>query len=160
MLHHRVDQMDVGKIRIVEPQVGIGRACLTQQVARRDAGAGDEAYQQGTRRPSLEVLNDMLFDPGIADHGQRIARGSALGIVVDDDVARLILMGHSLAPALALAPSLWPISLSLRRVAISSRLASGGARNGEMRFCKYPTPGMKAPPRTSPSHGAGPPRPQ
>src|SRR3546814_9114090 len=72
MLHHRVDQMDVGKIRIVEPQVGIGRAFLTQQVARRDAGAGDEAFQQGTRRRSLEVLNDMRFDPGIADHGQRI----------------------------------------------------------------------------------------
>src|SRR3546814_15289463 len=95
-------------------------------------------------RSSLEVLNDMRFDPGIADHGQRIARGSAFGIVVDDDVARLILMGHSLAPALALAPSLWPISLSLRRVAISSRLASGSARNGEMRFCKYRNACMKA----------------
>src|SRR3546814_8922371 len=70
MLHHRVDQMDVGKIRIVEPQVGIGRAFLTQQVARRDAGAGDEAFQQGTRRRSLEVLNDMRFDPGIADRSE------------------------------------------------------------------------------------------
>src|SRR3546814_1886618 len=120
MLHQRVDQMDVRKIRIVEPKVVIGRAFITQQVARRDAGAGDEAFQQGTRRRSLEVLNDMRFDPGIADNGKRIARGSAFGIVVDDDVARLILMGHSLAPALALAPSLWPISLSLRRVAIPS----------------------------------------
>src|SRR3546814_10949976 len=79
----------------------------------------------------------MRFDPGIADHGQRIARGSAFGIVVDDDVARLILMGNSLAPALALAHSLWPISLSLRRVAISSSLASGSARNSKMRFCKF-----------------------
>src|SRR3546814_12703190 len=105
----------------------------SSDVCSSDLGAGDEAFQQGTRRRSLEVLNDMRFDPGIADHGQRIARGSAFGLVVDDDVARLILMGHSLAPALALAPSLWPISLSLRRVAISSRLASGSARNREMR---------------------------
>src|SRR3546814_19090907 len=104
-------------------------------------------------RRSVEVLNDMRFDPGIADHGQRIARGSAFGIVVDDDVARLILMGHSLAPALALAPSLWPLSLSLRRVAISSRLARGSARNSELRFCKYRSACMKD--RTSVVLGTG-----
>src|SRR3546814_19811316 len=71
----------------------------------------------------------MRFDAGIADHGQRIARGSAFRIVVDDDVDRRLRVGHSHAPALTLAPSLWPISLRLRRIAISSRLASGSARN-------------------------------
>src|SRR3546814_998178 len=75
----------------------------------------------------------MRFDAGIADHGQRIARGSAFRIVVDDDVDRRLRVGHSHAPALTLAPSLWPISLSLRRIAISSRLASGSARNSEIR---------------------------
>src|SRR3546814_9654446 len=103
-------------------------ALLAQQGARGDAGADDEACQQGTRRRSLEVLDDMRFDAGISDHGQRIARGSAFRIVVVDDVDRRLRVGHSHAPALTLAPSLWPISLSLRRIAISSRLASGRDR--------------------------------
>src|SRR3546814_7006952 len=118
----RIDQLLISEIRIVESQFGKGRALLAQQGARGDAGADDEACQQGTRRRSLEVLDDMRFDAGIADHGQRIARGSAFRIVVADDVDRRLRVGHSHAPALTLAPSLWPISLSLRRIAISSRL--------------------------------------
>src|SRR3546814_13001669 len=54
MFHHRIDQLRISAIRIVESQFGKGRALLAQQGARGDAGADDEACQQGTRRRSLE----------------------------------------------------------------------------------------------------------
>lgn len=56
----------------------------------------------------------MRFDPRVADHAQRIAGGAALWIVVDDDVD-----GHFADSASGVvAPSVSPISLNLRFIAI------------------------------------------
>ena len=44
----------------------------------------------GTSRNTLarfQIFDDMRLDPGIADQRERVARGAALGIVVDDDVS-------------------------------------------------------------------------
>src|SRR3546814_3745220 len=119
MLHHRVDQLHVRQGRIVEPEFGERRAFFTQQLARGDTGPRDQAFQHRARGRRLEIFDDVRLDPGIADHGERVARGPAFGIVIDDDDE-----GHwaspSLACALVLAPSSRPISASLLRIAISS----------------------------------------
>src|SRR3546814_10295704 len=62
----------------------------------------------------------MRFDASVADHGERVARRAAFGVVVDDDVGR-----HSVDSAWWLAPSARPISLSFRSMAISSMLSCG-----------------------------------
>src|SRR3546814_15002407 len=77
MFHHRIDQLRISEIRIVESQFGKGRALLAQQGARGGDGADDEACQKGTRRLSLELLDDLGFHAGLAAHGTRNEIGKA-----------------------------------------------------------------------------------
>src|SRR3546814_19704352 len=60
----------------------------------------------------------MRLDPRVADQRERVARGAAFGVMVDDDVG-----GHAPASRPALAPSLRPMVLSFLSIAISSMLS-------------------------------------
>jgi hypothetical protein len=72
--------------RIAEPQFVEGRPLVAQDVTDRHAHAADQVGQFRPRRWRLQVLDDTRFDAGLANEGQGIARSSAAGIVIDDDV--------------------------------------------------------------------------
>src|SRR5690606_16846766 len=107
----------------------------------RYAHARNKSGQHLARRRCLQIFDDMRLDARIADHRQRVARGAAIGIVIDDDVhGRLhaaLLRGDD-------APSDWPISVSLVRSDALSRLATGRDVKAEMRFFKKRKAATKA----------------
>src|SRR3546814_19774235 len=70
LFHHRIDQLRISEIRIDESQFGKGRALIAKQGERGDAGADDEACQQGTRRRSIGGLDKMRIAAGIAEQNR------------------------------------------------------------------------------------------
>src|SRR3546814_3439427 len=51
--------------------------------------------EQRARRRRLEIFDDMRLDAGIADQAERVARGAAIRVVVDNNVhCRLTLRCH------------------------------------------------------------------
>src|SRR3546814_7862313 len=89
----------VAKTFIAKPEVGVGRALLPQQRTRRYARARDKFDQQRPARRCLQIFDDMRLDPGVADHGQCIARGPALRVMVDDDVGHFALRQQQVSSA-------------------------------------------------------------
>ena len=53
--------------RIVEAELGVGRALLAEDVAHRNAHAVDELPQQEPGRRRLQVFDDVRLDAGVAD---------------------------------------------------------------------------------------------
>src|SRR3546814_20379954 len=70
---NRVEQLLVRQAGVVETELIEGRTLLAQDVPGRDTHSFEKLSPQRARRRSLEVLDDMRLDPGIADHGQRFA---------------------------------------------------------------------------------------
>src|SRR3546814_6170553 len=80
-------------------------ALLPQQRTRRYARARDKFDQQRPARRCLQIFDDMRLDPGVADHGQCIARGHALRVMVDDDVGHFALRQQQESSARRGSPS-------------------------------------------------------
>src|SRR3546814_15200317 len=75
---NRVEQLLVRQAGVVETELIEGRTLLAQDVPGRDTHSFEKLSQQRARRRSLEVLDDMRLDPGIADHGQRDRKSTRL----------------------------------------------------------------------------------
>jgi len=133
MRQHHVDKLVFGQLRIVKPQFGIGRSLLAQKVAGGDPHAGDELGEHRPARRCLQILDDMRLDAGIADHGQRVARRAAVGVVIDDDVHN---RAHAALGRGDVDPSLRPISRSFVPRAALSRLSIGSAAKTEIRVLR------------------------
>src|SRR5690606_24624615 len=129
MRHHSIEQLLVAQRRVAKAKLRIGRAFLAQQLSHRYAHARDKLSQHVPRWRCLQIFDDMRFNARITDHRQRVARGTAIRVMIDDDV-------HDLPHAALLrgddAPSAWPISVSLVRSDALSRLATGRDVKAEM----------------------------
>ena len=86
MRHHGVDQLIVRQRGIVQLQLVVGRSLFTQQIARGNPHAFDQARQFGPARRRLQIFDDARFGAAIADEAERVARGAASRIVVDGNV--------------------------------------------------------------------------
>src|SRR3546814_10732255 len=65
----------------------------------RYARARDKFDQQRPARRCLQIFDDMRLDPGVADHGQCIARGPTPRVMVDDDVGHFALRQQQVSSA-------------------------------------------------------------
>src|SRR3546814_12826503 len=128
MRHHRVYEGAVVEAGIAETEISVGCALFAEEVARGNTGAFDQLFEQRTRRRRFQIFDDMRLDAGVADHRERVARRAAFGVVVDDDVGR-----HSADSASLVEPSVRPISLRFRSIAIPSILSCGYAGHSEMK---------------------------
>src|SRR5690554_2445763 len=85
MGQHGVEQGVIGEGRVIEAQFGIGRILLPDRLAHGKAGIGDQLLEASARWRVGAIVDDLRLDAGLADHRQGIARGAAVGIVIDDD---------------------------------------------------------------------------
>src|SRR6187431_493979 len=110
MAEHGVEQLIVGKGRIVQPQLGVGRSPLPQELADGAPHGRDQLAQLllGGRR--LQVLDDDGIDAGMADQRKCVARGAAGGVVKDRHVHLLGLARRPLQRAEA-APASYQLLL-------------------------------------------------
>lgn len=100
---HGMDKLVIGQVGIVEAKLGVEGALLADQVARRNTDRCDEFTQLSGIGRRLQVFDDLGLVPGLADGGQRLARGGTCRIVVDGDA-------HSPAPS-SRATARHPISV-------------------------------------------------
>jgi hypothetical protein len=89
MRHHGVEQLRVRQARVIKAQLVKRRAFLAQDRARRYAHALDQRGQQGASGRGFQVLDHMRFNPCMADHGKRVARRAAGGIVERENKATI-----------------------------------------------------------------------
>src|SRR3546814_10319693 len=89
MRYHLVDQRVVIGTFVAEAEFGKGRPFLAEERAGRDARARYHLFEQLARWRRLQIFDDVRLDAGVADHRQRVARRSAIGIMVDDDVVHV-----------------------------------------------------------------------
>src|SRR5260370_37909111 len=127
----RVKQRVVGERRIAKAEIVKRRAFFAQDLAHRQAGASEQLRQQQPRRRAFEIFDNMRLYPGIADHRERIARGCACRIVIDDDIH------HATSGRGFVAPSRAPISRNFAFNDNSSRLLIGRLVKAEIRFLIY-----------------------
>ena len=81
-------------LRVVEFQRMIGRTLDANDITRGDAHAFDKGFQQRAARRGFKILDHMRLNARIADQPERIARGAALGIVVNDHVNGMLGCGR------------------------------------------------------------------
>jgi hypothetical protein len=58
------------------------------------AHAFDQRFQQSAARRRFQILDDVRLDAGVADETERVARGAAFRVVIDDDVDRFVCGRH------------------------------------------------------------------
>src|SRR3546814_3670807 len=54
--HHRVDKLVIGERRVIQPELGVGRALLPQEIARRDRSEEHTSELQSLMRISYAVF--------------------------------------------------------------------------------------------------------
>ena len=106
---HRVQQCVVAERRVAQPQRVIGRALLPDGIANAQARRCDQFDQARAAGRVGQVVDDLRFDAHVPEHRQRVARGAAIGVVVNDGV-------H--------APSVWFKAASTTPAAAASATAS------------------------------------
>src|SRR5258708_2631180 len=83
MRQHEIDQLVVTPLRIGKTEFGVGRALLAQQCANRDSHRLDQFDQPRPARRILQIFDHLWLLAALADHGERVARSAAIGIVID-----------------------------------------------------------------------------
>ena len=106
------------------------RSFLAQNLAHRQARAFEQLRQKQPRRRAFEIFDDMRLDAGVADHRQRVARGFASGVVVNDDIHQAT-SGRGFD-----APGILPFSRTCAAIDSLSRLSSGRFVKTEIRFLR------------------------
>src|SRR5690606_14183554 len=92
MLSDEIQELVIGPLGIVEAQLGIRRPLLAQQSAHAQPGVLRDTPELLPRRRLLEVLDHFRFDTGLPDQRERVARRSAVGVVVDGDAHAIALL--------------------------------------------------------------------
>ena len=87
MREHRIKQLFVRFAGVVQPQFLILWLLAADEIAQRRTCGLRDLFQRLSRRRCLQVLDDLGLDTPIADHGQRVAGGAALRVMVDGDFA-------------------------------------------------------------------------
>ena len=85
MRHHRVEKVAVAQARIVQSEFGIGRPLLAEDRPDGQPGPPYEVGQFRTCRRRFEIFDHFGRKAVMPDEGERVAGGSAIGVVVDDN---------------------------------------------------------------------------
>ena len=138
MRQHGVDQLRIGHARRVQPQFGEQGFLGAHGVDDGLAGGGDQRLQRGAIRGSLEVFNDLGLRAAVADHGQGVARGAALGVVINRDVRHGVGAGSEGQAGAevchwCLLPDGQPLLIALRHSAQRRRAPSEARALGQAR---------------------------
>ena len=81
-----IEQGVIIHCRIVQLQFVVKRFFLPQEIAYRQAAAGDECRPSVARRRGFQVVNDVWLDAAFAQEGEGVARGGAARVVLEGDV--------------------------------------------------------------------------
>jgi hypothetical protein len=85
VLDHQVQEHAVGPPGIIETQLIVGRAFAAHDLAHGQPYRLDQLGKTLARGRCPQVLDDLRLLAAVADHRQDVARGAALGVVVDGD---------------------------------------------------------------------------